>query len=196
MKLRCQSIVRRRSASGFSLVEMMIALVIGIVVIGAVLVVAISTRFNYMAMGNYAALDDQSRHALDYISREVRDSSQVIAFSTNAPQYLQLSNQTTRVIVTLTYSNNMLTLAKTGQTNLTLLTGCTGWGFSLYDKYPLFSSNSITFCPSTNAATGFIDPTFTKVINMTWKCQRTILGTKLNTESVQTAQIILRNKVK
>ena len=29
---------------------------------------------------------------------------------------------------------------------------------------------------------------------MTWKCSRTILGQKANTESVQTAQVVLRNK--
>jgi len=40
-----------------------------------------------------------------------------------------------------------------------------------------------------------VDINACKLINMTWKCSRTIFGSKRNTESIQTAQIVLRNKV-
>ena len=49
------------------------------------------------------------------------------------------------------------------------------------------------FFPATNTA-GAYDLSTCKLINMTRKCSRTILGSKLNTESVQTAQVVLRNK--
>jgi hypothetical protein len=49
------------------------------------------------------------------------------------------------------------------------------------------------FFPATNSA-GAYDLSVCKLINMTWKCSRTVLGSKLNTESVQTAQVVLRNK--
>ncbi len=49
------------------------------------------------------------------------------------------------------------------------------------------------FYPATNSS-GVYDPSICKLINMSWKCSRTILGSKMNTESVQTAQVVLRNK--
>jgi hypothetical protein len=51
----------------------------------------------------------------------------------------------------------------------------------------------LVFYPATNNA-GALDLTICKVINMNWKCSRAILQQKINTESVQTAQIVLRNK--
>ena len=32
-----------------------------------------------------------------------------------------------------------------------------------------------------------------KLIDVSWKCSRKIMGEKLNTESVQTAKIVIRN---
>jgi hypothetical protein len=36
-------------------------------------------------------------------------------------------------------------------------------------------------------------PSQVKLISVSWRCSRTILGAKVNTESVQTAQICIRN---
>jgi hypothetical protein len=36
-------------------------------------------------------------------------------------------------------------------------------------------------------------PALTKLVDVSWKCSRKILGAKVNTESVQTAKIVLRN---
>ena len=199
MKLRSPtniSALRPKAAAGFTLVEMLVAFAIGVVLVGTVATVTVDTLLNYAAMGNYTVMDNQSRNALDEISREVRNASALVAFSTNAPQYLKLTNATSGVTVTITFTNNTLQLAKTGQTTETLLTGCKSWKFSLFDRYPNITSNSISFNASTNYTTGNLDPTFAKVINMVWSSSRSILGTKLNTESVQTAQVILRNKVK
>jgi Tfp pilus assembly protein PilV len=199
MKLRSPtniSALRPKAAAGFTLVEMLVAFAIGVVLVGTVATVTVDTLLNYAAMGNYTVMDNQSRNALDEISREVRNASALVAFSTNAPQYLKLTNATSGVTVTITFTNNTLQLAKTGQTTETLLTGCNRWNFSLYNHYPNITSNSISFNASTNYTTGNLDPTFAKVINMVWSSSRSILGTKLNTESVQTAQVILRNKVK
>ncbi len=199
MKLRSPtniSALRPQAAAGFTMVEMMVAFAIGVVLVGTVATVSIDTLLNYAAMGNYTVMDNQSRNALDVIGREVRDSSALLSFSTNTPPYLKLTNATAGVTVTIMFTSNTLQLAKSGQATQILLTGCDSWNFSLYNHRPLITSNNISFYASTNYLTGNLDPTVTKVINMVWSCSRTVLGSKLNTESVQTAQVILRNKVK
>ena len=190
---------RSPESAGFSLVELLISVGLGTVVVGVIVCLSIATSWHFSATSNYAQMDDQSRNALDKISKEIRNSTSLVAFnSTNNPMYLLLTNANGPDGATITYDSttSKLTLAKPGQAKTTLLTGCDTFSFTLFNRYPLVSSTNFTFYSSTNFTTGAIDPTFTKVINMTWKCSRTILGSKLNTEIVQTAQVVLRNKVK
>lgn len=196
MKLPPQKSLRRR-VTAYTLLEMLVAMGIGIVMLGMVATISVDTMLNFAAMGNYVNLADQNRNAMDVIGREVRDSNALVAFSTNNPSYLELSNSISGTITTLSFdiNSNTLTMSKTGQTNRTLLTLCEYWTFSLYNRAPLITSNGISFYSSTNYLTGQIDPTRTKVINLTWKCTRYVLGTQLNSQSVQTAQVMLRNKV-
>jgi hypothetical protein len=137
-------------------------------------------------------LDFHSRNALDVIGREVRNSTAVVDCGTNlAVNYLTLTNTDSATYVKITWVTNSgtLTLDKTGQGTQTLLTGCDRWSVWLYNRAPTLTSTNISFSLATNLAS-------CKLVNMSWKCSRTILGSKLNTESVQTAQIVLRNKVK
>ncbi len=148
-------------------------------------------------MGNYISLDRKSRNTLDVLSREIRNATGVVAFNTNLPaRWLTLTNASQATAVTLTYDSNARTLVmtKTGQAAQTYLTECERWDFGLFSRAPLLSTNNITFYSATNT-TGVMDVTLCKLISMSWKCSRTVLGSKFNTESVQTAQIVMRNKV-
>ena len=193
---RTSGISGRTRVRGFTLMEILI--VMGLA--GIVLAIIIAT-FNYSgtsfaAMGNYSDLDRKSRAALDLLSREIRNSSALIAYSTNNPKSLTFTNVTTQKKIVISYdpTARALSLAKTGQTTQTLLTSCDQWDYSLFGKYPVISATNIMFNGATNG-TGAIDVSYCKLINMTWKCSRTIFGSKRNTESIQTAQIVLRNKV-
>ena len=182
-------------SSGFTLVEMMVALGVGVVVIGVISCVTIFTAQNFLATTNYVDMDNQSRNALDNISRNVRNSSALLGFSTNNPQYLLLTNALAGTSSTITYDANAgtLTLAKSGEAKRTLLAHCDFFTFQLYNRFP--DSGNLSFYRSTNAVNGQLDAQFCKVINLTWRCYRTIRGSKLNTEIVQTAQVVLRNQV-
>lgn len=171
--------------------EVVIAMGLGAVLLAVVATLTVYGARTMVAMGNYVDLDSQSRNAVDTIGREIRDSSAVLSFKTNQ---LVLTNATAAVIVTLTYhpTDRTLEFEKTGQSPKILLTQCDSWDFWLYDRAPL--ATNLTFHAATNGL-GQLDPAFCKVINMSWNCSRTILGAKLTTESVQTAQIVLRNKV-
>jgi len=186
----------RANRSGFTMVELLMALGASALLLGAVVIIVSYTAMTFSMMGNYVDLDRKSLNAVDMLSRELRNSSSLVAFSTNNPQYLIFTNSTAGTATTLTYNSTAKTLvvARTGQTTRTNLTGCTEWSFSLYSRVPNINSGNITFYPCTNSS-GAIDPAMCKLVNLSWTCVRTVLGTKLNTESIITAQIVLRNKV-
>lgn len=156
----------------------------------SVVALGMFTGRSFLLTGNYVNLDAQSRNASDVLGREIRDASTLVSFSTNNPLQLKLANNTAGYTITITYytNNSTLMFAKTGLATQMLLTNCDNWSFSLFDRVPLITSTNITFYSTT-------DPAQCKVIDMSWKCSRTILGSKMSTESVQTAEIVLRNKV-
>lgn len=182
--------------AGFTLVEMLVGMGTASMLIASVVALGMYSTRTFNMVGNYVDLDAQSRHAADILGREIRDSSALLAFSTNNPAYLKLTNDTAGVVVTIKYDKNTgtLVMTKTGQTSQTLLTDCNSWTFSLFDRHPAITPTNITFYAATNGA-GKLDPSFCKVIDLSWECSRTIFGAKFNTESVQTAQIVLRNKI-
>ena len=188
-----------KARAAFTLAELLIAFTISVVVVGGVAVILVYTEMTYCQVSNYTSMINQSRGALDLFSKDIRNASALMAFSTNNPSYLELTNATLGVLYTITYNTNTstVTLATTGQSTVTNLTSCDSWTFSLFSRAPNLSSftNDIAFYPSTNAVTGQLDPTFCKLIYLNWKCSRTVRGVKLNTEDVQTAQIVLRNQV-
>jgi prepilin-type N-terminal cleavage/methylation domain-containing protein len=179
----------QRNKRGFTLLETMIVMGLAGIVLAIVMATYNYSGTSFAAMGNYTDLDRSSRAALDLLSREIRNSSALIATGTN-PKSLTFTNATTRKIIKITYdaSARTLSLAKTGQATQTLLTSCDQWDYSLYGRVPALTSSNITF----NAVT---DVSACKLVNMTWKCSRAIFGSKRNTETIQTAQIVLRNKV-
>ena len=195
----CHTIQRRKHARAFTLVEMMVGVGVGSLVLASVAALTMYTSRSFVVMGNYEDLEIKSRNAVDAIGREIRNSSALLAFQTNLPiTSLTLTNATAANSVVLTYNSTKRTLVlqKTGQAAQTILTQCDQWNFALYDRAPItnsFSTN-ILFYPATNAL-GQLDQTYCKLINMSWSCSRQILSVKLTTESVQTAQIVLRNKV-
>jgi hypothetical protein len=150
---------------------------------------------SFVAMGNYADLNTRNRHALDLMSRDIREATGVAGFSNKMPnKWLTVTNAALGTGATYRWQTSTKTLVcqKTGQPDQVYLTECDRWDFDLYQRAPQKGGDYV-FVPATNAA-GAYDLSICKLINMTWKCSRTILGSKANTESVQTAQIVLRNK--
>jgi len=180
-----------------SLVELMIASALGSLVLAAVTSLSIYGARSSVAVLNYTDLDAKSRYAADWISEEMRQSTAVSGAGTNgSSQWLALTNRNTGVSFTLSYDTSARTLSvqKTGLAPFVALTECDGWSYSFYQRTPIVTSTNLVFIPATNNA-GQLDLTICKLISMSWKCSRTILAQKVNTESVQAAQIVLRNKM-
>ncbi|HWW02095.1 MAG TPA: prepilin-type N-terminal cleavage/methylation domain-containing protein [Candidatus Acidoferrum sp.] len=177
----------------FTLMELMVAMGLGSLVLAAVASMSLYAARSEVAIVNYSDLDSKSRYGLDIISREVRQAQALTAFQTNTS--LSFTNPQTAIGVTLTYNptNATLVMTKTGQSPITVLTECDRWAFSLYQRTPVVTPTNISFYPATNT-TGTLDPSLCKLISFSWKCSRTILAQKVNTESVQSAMVVLRNK--
>jgi Tfp pilus assembly protein PilW len=194
--MRLYSPVPARKCSGFTVAELMVASSIGMLVLAGVAFMSLYGSRSYIAVANYTDLEAKSRYALDVISREVRQANAVLSFQTNLPtKSLTLTNSAQAAVISLTYDSNArtVTLAKTGQSPMDVLTECDRWDFSLYQRTPLITATNVTFFYATNTA-GAITPSLCKLINLSWKCSRQVAAQKLSTESVQAAQLVLRNK--
>jgi prepilin-type N-terminal cleavage/methylation domain-containing protein len=183
---------RRKTTIGMTLIEVMVALGLSSILLAVVGTLSIYSARSFSALGNYVDLDLHSRAAADVLGRELRQATAVIDLQTNsAVNYVTLTNAyaLTRLKVSWDTNAGTLLFEKTGQPAQTCLTGCGDWRFTFYTRAPNVSATNLSFNLATNMAG-------CKLINMSWKCTRTILGSKVNSESVQTAQIVLRNKVR
>jgi prepilin-type N-terminal cleavage/methylation domain-containing protein len=187
MKIPSTESPRRSSPSGMSLVEMLVAMALGSVVLSSAAMLFIYSLFSFAGLGNYAILTGQSRLSLDMMSREMRESTGVLS-STSSGQVKEITLTNAYAATASRFSwdstTGILTWEKTGEPTRTCLTGCDQWNFTFYQRTP---THNWTFYPTTDLDT-------CKLINMDWKSSRSILGKKINTETVVTAQVVLRNK--
>jgi len=173
---------RSRSRWGWTLVEMMIGTGVGSLVLIAASQITVFTARSFIALGNYNDLDRASRNTLDVMCMEIRGAKSVGSFATNQ---LVLTNLDGTVF---SYSWDPSTGNLTrqwGSESRVMLTGCDYLSFDIFQRNP-----TVNFW-FTNSTVG--QPYMTKLVNVSWKCSRKILGAKINTESVQTAKIVIRN---
>jgi hypothetical protein len=166
---------------GMTLVETLVGLGAGLLLMAVVASVWMFSARSFVALGNYTDMDNASRNTLDVMSREIRGAAGLISYSTNA---ITLTN---RNGTTFSYVYNptteTLSRVQNGQTRV-LLEQCDYVRFHVSQRN---ITNDFVFYSTT------AQPQFTKLIDVSWKCSRKILGAKVNTESVQTAKIVLRN---
>lgn len=181
MKIRVHQLHRHQQGAG--LAELVMAIALATVIVGAVMGLSLYSARSYVAIGNYMDLDRMSRNALDRITREIRQADQLLSFSTNQLVFAHPGG----VTITYTYNPNTRTLvrSRTGEPDKVLLTGCDYWIVSRFQRNCVNGNNQFT-----NAT----DATTSKLITISWKCSRAILGKNVNTESVQTAQVVIRNQ--
>ncbi len=174
------------ATAGMSLVELMIASSLGTLVLGGAVTIFIYGLFSFAGLGNYAILTGQSRLSLDKMSREIREATGVVAYqSAGTSKWLTVTNglKGTTVKYSWDAGTGILTCQTTGQPDRVCLSGCDQWDFNIFQRSP---RTNWTFYTSSSVDTA-------KLINMSWKCSRTILGKKINTENVVTAQVVMRN---
>lgn len=163
-----------------TLVEVLIATAIGGMVLAAAGSLMVYNTRSLAALTNYADLDRDSRLALDKLSRDIRQATGLLSYTTNQFQLGTVAGGP----ITYTYDSPGRTLVRVqGANRETLLDECSYLVVTVYGRSNV--SNAWDQFPVTNAAEA-------KLIKLNWNCTRTILGQTLNSESVQTAKIVIR----
>ena len=178
------SIKRRKKKSGFTLIEFLFAIGIGGLVLGAMASLTFYSGRSFAALVNYVDLDNYSRKALDQMSSEIRQT-----------QYLMEATETKLVFMDwdggkLSYVYNpdtrMLRRFKNDVGGPTpLLKECNALKFTIYQRNPI--AGTYDQYPSATPAT-------CKLVQLRWVCSRDLIVAKRNTESVQSAKIVIRKQ--
>lgn len=169
-------------ARGFTLIEVLFATLIVMLMLLTLAGFTMFTSLSFASLYNYIELDDRNRVAIDQITRDVRQANRVTDF-TETRLVLEDSE-----LVAITYEYNAGTheLARTRSgASKVLLTECDWLKFKIGQRN-LIGGTYDVFETAT--------PATAKVVNVSWVCSRKIRGNKVNTESVQTARIVIRKQ--
>ena len=174
----------RRGPKGFALVEILVAVGVAAILFTVVCGFAMFCSRSFAALYNYIDLDDINRVAIDQLTRDVRQSNRVTSYDTNGMSLTLEDADGTPI--SYVFNSNTHTLVRTRGTDVrVILKECEKLNFWIGQRntdvggYDVFKAASIATA---------------KVINVSWVCSRSILGQKQNTESVQTARIVIRKQ--
>jgi len=179
--------------SGIGMVEFLVAMAIGSLLILTIMAVFSFSSRSFTALGNYSDLDQYSRTALDTMTREIRASGGVYTWGNNSMlAYTNLVYLTNRDGALIYYwwdpSRKAVFRYRSSPFEYgVLLTNCDYLKFEYFQRTPNTNFDNFSVV-STNLTANC------KLIQMSWICSRTILGQKLNTESVQSAKVVIRNQ--
>ena len=181
MVFKTTSTNRKRSrAAGFTLVEIMVTAMIGMVLLAVCMSLSLYTSRSIASLTDSVDLGARSRHAIDSMSKKLRQASAVTTFSSNSVTV----NFRGRPL-SYTYDPNAGTLVENDQgTVKTLLEDCENLTFALYKRVPIGSSFDQFPAQS--------DVNVAKVIKVSWHCGRTRVGRDSGSAEMASARIVLR----
>ncbi len=168
-----------------TLIEILVATGLGGLVLGVAMTLNSYTARSFAAMANYVNLDQMSRSALDQMSREIRQADKLTSYSPTRLDF-RMIDPNSGAVSTLTYSygttTKTLTRAFNGQITV-LLKELQNLEFKMYQR--TIVSNSWEQYQVT-------DPNLCKLVHLNWTCSRKLLGRSINSESVQSARVVMR----
>jgi type II secretory pathway pseudopilin PulG len=181
-EFRIMSITNEKgSRAGVTLVELMVGMGIAGLVMLIIAPLSLYSGRSFAEIANYSDLNCRSINALDRLTKEIRQSSGLLSYSsteitiTNGPgkpniayAYLPASREVVR---------------REGATTTVLLRQCDSVDFRMYQRTPK---------PGGHEQYETSDPGSCKVITVKWVCSRKMLGARRNTDEVQTARVVIR----
>lgn len=171
-----------------TLVEVMVATALGGLVVAAVMALTFFSARSFAALTNYVDLDNSSRNALDTMSREIRQADRLVSGDDHKLVFQHTDPTNGSFTVTYTYDPDTKQLVRRQQgvsEHKVLLQECDFLRFSLYQRNPI--NGTYDQYPTAN-------PETCKLVQLSWICSRDILGKKANTESVQSAKVVIRKQ--
>ncbi len=174
----------KRRDAGLTILELLVALSVAGVLLAAVSALVFYTGRSFAAIANYVDLDMYSRNALDTMSREIRQTKRLISGSETQLVFEDWDGK--NLSYTYNSSSHTLTRARKGVTDSApLLKECNYLKFSMFQRNPV--SGVYDQYPTADAAT-------CKLVQLRWICSRDLIYSKWNTESVQSAKIVIRKQ--
>ena len=171
----------RKGCRGMTLVEAIVAVGISSIALAALAAFTFYSARSFAAIGNYVDLDSSSRKTVDLMTKEIRQTAALSGYQTNALTFTDYDGRPLQYVYDP--AGRKLTRVKDAVSTV-LLTGCDRLEFHIYQRTPQPGTNS--FYAATDAAQ-------CKSIDMQWRCSRSLLGKNANSETVQTALVVLRN---
>jgi len=168
----------------------MVATALGGLVVAAVMALTFFSARSFAALTNYVDLDNFSRNALDTMSREIRQANRLVSGDDHhlVFEHTNPTNGSAFFNVSYTYNPDTKQLVR-WQQGVTepkvLLQECDFLRFSIFQRNPI--NGSYDQYPTAN-------PDTCKLVQLSWICSRNILGKKANTESVQSAKVVIRKQ--
>jgi prepilin-type N-terminal cleavage/methylation domain-containing protein len=180
-------IANQSARRAFTLVEIMVAMAVGSVLLVAVLSLTFYSARSFAALTNYVDLDNYSRNALDHATREIRQADRVMAGSDAHTLHLWVTDPVSGIGRQVTYQYDAAEEALTridGANRQVLLRECYQFQFSYHQRNATTDWQAL---PATTVES-------CKQVRIFWECGRSILGARANTESVQSAKVVLRKR--
>lgn len=172
--------VCRRAA--FTLAEFLVSMAVGSLIFVAIGVFGLYSARSFASIANYVDLDAHSRNALDQLTRDVRQVNRLVSNTSTNLVFENFDGSS----LEYAYSPSAQTLSRIrGGVTEILLKRCDRLNFSIYQRNPV--GGTYDQYATANAAT-------TKLINVTWRCTRDVMGKRFNTESVQTSKVVIRKQ--
>lgn len=169
--------------SGLTIVEFLIAITIAFVVMAAIGGFTVFTARSFGAMANYMELDKNSRNALDRLTQIVREADGITDYDQHS---ITLSYHSEPLSFDYSPDTKKLVMTDTNSTTRTLLEDCDFLDFQVFQR------NSVSGTYDQYPAT--VDESAAKLVQVSWICSRRLIGNLLNTESVQSAKIVIRKQ--
>ena len=178
-----------RAKQAWTLVEIMMAAGIFSLVGMALMGTYLFSVKSMASMYSYSLLDQYNRQAMDQLTREIRQSKKVLAYTTNSVTILAANDDgtTSKVIYSFNPTSKKMVRTSPG-TSKVLLNDCSLLSFQLFTRCP---SNAVF--GSFPVATGDWQQTV-KVLQLTWKTSMSLPSVVVNSENVQTARIVIRKQ--
>jgi len=182
---------RRSSQRGVTLLELLIATGLAGVVLVAIVSLLLFAGRSSAALVNYVDLDNHSRSALDEMTAEIREAEEL---SSGNPTRMTFSFKDPAGVkapwtVTYQYDPNGRTLVRIQNIPFerrVLLEECDFLQFTFFQRNPSGTGWNLHDITS--------DISICKSVQMRWVCSRSIMQQAVNTESVQSARVVIRKK--
>jgi hypothetical protein len=171
----------KASCKAFTLAEFLISSGVGALSLVAIGYVTFFSARSYVSLANYVDLETKSRNTLDTMSSEIRQANSLTSYSATNLTFQDFDGAALQYHFSPTAGK--LYRVKNNQTR-ELLNGCDSLTFGVFQRNP---TNNYAVVSTTTAS-------LCKLIQLNWTCSRTILSAKVNTESVQSAKIVIRKQ--